>query len=157
MRTLGYLHILISLLWTFLFFLLGLTIWLAVPYEAATTAPSPDTALLVNDAPVMDPAVQATADLGKRLFKNNCGTCHNRNMTSDLTGPALAGVRDRWADFPKTDLLAWVRNSLGLVEAGHPRAVEVYETWKKSNMPAFHHLSDADIEAILVYVDNVAQ
>ena len=34
--------------------------------------------------------------LGSVLFKNQCASCHNKNMRDDLTGPALAGVEKRW-------------------------------------------------------------
>ena len=34
---------------------------------------------------------------GRNLFYSNCASCHNRNMTSDMTGPALAGFEERWA------------------------------------------------------------
>ncbi|MDP4710067.1 MAG: cytochrome c class I, partial [Saprospiraceae bacterium] len=62
-------------------------------------------------------------DAGKTLFRNNCGQCHARDMKSNLTGPALGGVEGRWADYPKEDLYSWIRNSQGMINAGHPRAV----------------------------------
>ena len=34
---------------------------------------------------------------GKTLFQNNCASCHNKNMKSDLTGPALGDVDPRVA------------------------------------------------------------
>lgn len=90
---------------------------------------------------------------GKDLFKNNCASCHNRNMHADLTGPALGGVRERWAAYPQTDLYQWVRNSQSLVSAGHPRAQELWKKWSPTIMTSFNSLQDADIEAILTYVD----
>ena len=34
------------------------------------------------------PMLSPTAQKGKDLFKNNCASCHNRDMQSNLTGPA---------------------------------------------------------------------
>lgn len=90
---------------------------------------------------------------GKALFKNNCATCHNRNMTDDLTGPALGGVTNRWADFPKEDLYKWIRNSQKLISEKHPRAVKVSEEWDNAIMNAFPNLKDEEIEAILTYIE----
>ena len=90
---------------------------------------------------------------GKKLFRNKCASCHADNMRDDLTGPALGGVRERWADYPAGDLAAWIRNSGKLIKSGHPRANEVYRAWDKSRMPAFRGLSDADVADLLGYVD----
>ena len=65
--------------------------------------------------------LQAQPD-GKALFKKNCASCHNKNMKDDMTGPALGGAEERWADYPREDLYSWVRNSAGMIQAGHPRA-----------------------------------
>ena len=32
----------------------------------------------------------AELDQGMQLFKNNCGSCHAKNMKAKMTGPALA-------------------------------------------------------------------
>lgn len=96
-------------------------------------------------------------DAGKASFKNNCASCHNKNMKDDLTGPALGGVQERWGSYPKTDLYKWIRNSQGLIASGHPRAAELWAKWKGNGMmTAFPNLSDQEIEDILAYVDGVA-
>ena len=41
----------------------------------------------------------ANAQDGKALFQANCASCHAVNKK--LTGPALAGVEDRWPDKAK--------------------------------------------------------
>ncbi len=96
---------------------------------------------------------QANIDQGKALFKDKCASCHNKNMKDDLTGPALGGTEERWADFPREDLYAWVRNSQKQIQNGHPRAVELWSTWQPTIMNNFTELSDEDIESILAYVD----
>ncbi len=89
---------------------------------------------------------------GKTLFKNNCASCHNKNMKDDLTGPALKGVEERWEAYPREDLYRWVRNSLLMVDEGHPRAVEVFKENNGDEMTAFPSLTDEEIEAILAYI-----
>lgn len=98
-------------------------------------------------------AQEADVEAGKTLFRNLCASCHNKDMKSDLTGPALGGVEDRWAAFPQEDLYSWIRNSQALVKSGHPRAVEIYNQWKQVPMTAFTSLTDAEIANILGYIN----
>lgn len=93
---------------------------------------------------------------GKALFKTNCAACHNRNMKDDMTGPALAGVEDRWRDYPKEDLYEWIRNAQRLVQEGHPKAVKLYNEWNKTIMTPFSKLTDEEIEAILFYIEETS-
>lgn len=99
------------------------------------------------------PVLSPTAQRGKDLFKNNCAACHNRDMKSNLTGPALGGVQKRWAAYPRSDLYQWIRNSQALIDAGHPRAQELWNKWKPVIMTPSSSLKDEDIEAILTYVE----
>ncbi len=96
----------------------------------------------------------ADADVGAGIFKNQCASCHNRNMKDDLTGPALGQVEARWAEWPREDLYAWIRNSQGMISQGHPRAVAVWNEWKPTIMTNFPALTDAEIESILLYINN---
>lgn len=98
---------------------------------------------------------QADVELGKTLFKNQCASCHNKNMKDNLTGPALGGVQDRWADYPQEDLYTWIRNSQAMIADGHPRAVELWAQWKPTVMNAFPNLTDREIESMLAYIDGV--
>jgi len=93
-----------------------------------------------------------TADAGKTLFQNYCASCHNKNMKDDLTGPALGGVQDRWAAYPREDLYAWIKNSQVLIKEGHPRAVELWTKYK-TLMNAFPSMTPEEMESILLYVD----
>jgi cytochrome c551/c552 len=86
---------------------------------------------------------------GKALFQQKCASCHA--IDKRLTGPALKGVEDRWAD--KTKLYAWIRNSAAVVKSGYPRAVEVFNEFSKIQMTAFPELTDKDIDAILTYIN----
>ncbi len=98
---------------------------------------------------------EPSIDEGKALFKANCANCHAKNMKSKLTGPALAGLEDRWADYPREDLYSWVRNSQKLIASGHPRANELWNEWG-SIMNNFPNLTDEQIEGIILYVNGVA-
>ncbi len=93
------------------------------------------------------------AAAGKLVYKNYCGACHHKDMKTDMTGPALGGVEERWADYPREDLYEWIRNSQGMIASGHPLAVELWEKWKPVQMSAFPNLTDEDIENVLAYIE----
>jgi cytochrome c2 len=97
---------------------------------------------------------QAGIEAGKTLFKNKCASCHNKDMKSKMTGPALGGAQERWGD--DVALYSWIRNSAAMVSKGHPRAVAIYNEFNKSVMTAFPELSDADIANILGYINCTA-
>jgi len=101
--------------------------------------------------------LSAQPDLGegKELFRANCATCHNKNMKQDMTGPALGGVEERWADYPREDLYSWIKASQAMIQSGHPRATELWNQWKPNIMQNFGNLSDTQIDNILAYVDDV--
>ena len=94
-----------------------------------------------------DPAV------GQTIFANQCGSCHNRNMKDNLTGPALGGVQGRWEN--EADLYAWIRNSQAMIAQGHPRAVELWNQWKPTVMNNLTGLTDDEIAGLLAYIDGV--
>ena len=97
-------------------------------------------------------SVNTQAQDGKAIFQAKCAACHA--IDKNLTGPALKGLEERWPE--KADLYSWVRNSAALIKAGHPRAVAVYAEYNKIQMPAFPELKDADIDAILAYINTAA-
>ncbi len=96
---------------------------------------------------------EAAIKEGKTLFKGQCATCHAKDMKTKSTGPALGGVEERWADYPKEDLYAWIRGSQQMVQAGHPKATELWDEWKPTVMTNFPNLSDAQIDNILAYIN----
>lgn len=95
---------------------------------------------------------QPSVDAGKTTFRNYCGSCHATDMKTAATGPALGGVEDRWADYPQEELYAWIRNSQKLIADGHPRAVELWDTWKPTVMTAYPNLTDDEIASVLLYI-----
>lgn len=94
--------------------------------------------------------------LGDQIFGVQCATCHAKNMKTDATGPALAGVEERWADYPREDLYAWIRNSQRMISNGHPRALQLWNDWKPVVMNAFPALTDDEIEGLLAYINGVS-
>ena len=94
---------------------------------------------------------QLNAQDGKALFSANCASCHAVNKK--LTGPALAGVEDRWPE--KKNLYAWIKNSAAFLKTGDPYATKLYEEYNKTAMNNFPGLADADIDAILAYIKTV--
>lgn len=104
--------------------------------------------LLVFGSLLMSPLANMAQD-GKQLFNQKCASCHA--IDKKLVGPALKGVEDRWPE--KAQLYAWIRNSAAVVKSGYPRAVEVYNEYNKVQMTAFPELKDADIDAILAYIN----
>jgi cytochrome c2 len=74
-----------------------------------------------------------TADQGKELFNaKGCAACHAKDMMTDLTGPALAGVRDRWEN--QDELYRWVRESSKMIEEGHEYGTALFEKFNKVPM-----------------------
>ena len=94
---------------------------------------------------------QLNAQDGKALFSQNCASCHAVNKK--LTGPALAGVEDRWPE--KKNLYAWIKNSAAFLKTGDPYANNLYNEYNKTAMNLFPSLSEKDIDAILAYIKSV--
>jgi mono/diheme cytochrome c family protein len=89
---------------------------------------------------------------GKALFQQNCATCHA--VTKNLTGPALAGIEERVPD--KKLLYAWIRNNQAVLQSGNKYFNDLYIQWNKTAMNLFPSLTDAEIDAILAYVNTAA-
>ena len=106
-----------------------------------------------TSSPQAKPAPTAEERLARRVFRANCASCHAADLKTNLTGPALAGAPARWADYPADDLRAWIRNAPALVAAGHPRAEELVADYDGVVMPAFPQLADAEVEALIGWLE----
>lgn len=95
------------------------------------------------------PADAALYAQGEKLFKGNCASCHK--VDAKMTGPALQGARARWEG--QGDIYAWIKNSAAYLKTGNAYATKLFEEWNKVPMPA-QAVTDAEIDAILYYVDN---
>lgn len=125
--------------------------------QDATEAPQEEGTTAEADAPAPQEAAAGAPNLdaGKSIFIGQCGQCHARDMKSKLTGPALGGVEQRWADYPQEDLYRWIRASQAMISEGHPRATELWNEWKPTQMLNFPDLSDQDIANVLAYIKGV--
>lgn len=97
------------------------------------------------------------AELGKSLFRNNCAACHAADMKTGLTGPALGGMTKRWeGKGGKEALYSWIRDSQRMIEKGeNERAMALWNEWKPTVMNSFHNLTDEELDAIVIYVEQV--
>jgi mono/diheme cytochrome c family protein len=92
----------------------------------------------------------AYAQDGKALFQANCAQCHNPIKV--VTGPALKGVSERVPD-PKL-LHAWIHNNQQVLASGNVYFNNLYHQYGNAQMNTFPGLTDAEIDAILKYVNN---
>lgn len=83
---------------------------------------------------------------GKKLYRANCASCHT--LFTDMVGPALAGVEDRWPS--KKLLYQWIRNWNKAVITGDAYAKKM-KSWSPAAMNMFD-FTDAEIDAILDYI-----
>ena len=90
---------------------------------------------------------------GKELFLMKCASCHNNDMVSDMTGPALFGVRERWKKYGDEALFRWIQNNQALIDEQHPKAL-VVRNWAETDMTIFNELDSTDISAILAYIES---
>lgn len=92
------------------------------------------------------PTDEAAINEGKTLFNNNCTVCHAIN--DRLVGPALKNVHERRD-------LAWlqqfIKNSQAVIQSGDDYAVNLYNEYNKTLMPAFD-FSDEQIASIIGYI-----
>src|ERR1700748_1375119 len=86
---------------------------------------------------------------GKALFQTNCASCHN--PVRKILGPALQGVTQRVPD--KKLLYDWIHNNQKVLASGNQDFNTLYNDYNKTAMNVFPNLSDAEIGAILNYVE----
>ena len=92
------------------------------------------------------PVDQATLSKGKESFTKNCMGCHN--FLQDGIGPQLAGITEE-------NSVNWIRDFIRdpkrVIESGDTTAKKLFKRYK-TIMPSFGHLSDAELNAILGYI-----
>jgi mono/diheme cytochrome c family protein len=87
---------------------------------------------------------------GKAIFQSNCASCHS--LFKDLTGPALAGVTERIPD--RKLVYKWVRNPGAILKSGNVYFNTLKKRFGGVQMTSFEDLSDAEIDAIISYIEN---
>lgn len=107
------------------------------------------TAIVLMVSALVNPLrAEGDAELGKKLFKANCASCHK--LDKKLIGPALGGVSQRRSE---EWLLAWIRNNAALRASGDADAIAIFEEYGGSIMTPFENLSEEDIKNIIAYTD----
>lgn len=94
--------------------------------------------------------LSANAIKGKKLFKENCASCHA--LDKYITGPGLVGVETRWPS--KKLLYMWINNWQKAVATGDPYANMIKDV-SPTAMSNFN-FSDEEIDSILAYINESA-
>jgi cytochrome c2 len=88
-------------------------------------------------------------DVGEKLFKENCKSCHKIHEVS--VGPALSGITERR---PKKWIYAFIQNSAALINKKDTMAINLFNKYNKAEMTAFHSLTKPQIDSILIYIES---
>ena len=100
---------------------------------------------------LMSVASATETELGEKLYREHCASCHAFGRI--LTGPDLTNINElRTEEW----LILFIRDSKLLIESGDVVANEIYRQYKFTEMPPFE-LSDEDIKAILLYIENYSE
>ena len=89
---------------------------------------------------------------GKSLFKANCASCHNMNMKSDMTGPALSGAYGRW-DNDVSEMTEFIRNPNAYLETKADKRLKDLSKKVDGNMQAFPDITEDEVRAIVEFVE----
>lgn len=91
----------------------------------------------------------ANAQDGGALFKLKCAACHTVG-TNKLVGPGLAGINEKRS---QEWLIKWIKDAPAFIATGDADAIAVFEEFNKMPMIPFPDMTDADVIAILAYID----
>lgn len=142
----------VGFVWQGFFLMLVVLAGLGFVYVLGSIRLAPPVAevLTCGTVSVKDPVLYGAAGEGAKLFQDNCASCHRAEK--DLTGPALLEASERIKD--RKLLRAWVRNSSAVLKSGNKYFNDLYNKWNKTPMTSFPTLTDAEIDAIFLYINN---
>jgi glucose/arabinose dehydrogenase/mono/diheme cytochrome c family protein len=89
----------------------------------------------------------ASIAAGETSFTKNCSGCHN--FKQDGIGPQLSGVT---GTLSPDWLLHFIKNSQQLIASGDASANQLFTRYKKSVMPPFESLQDAEVKQLIAYM-----
>ena len=89
---------------------------------------------------------------GEQLFQQ-CKACHTIGQ-GKLLGPDLLDISKRQ---DKEWIKNFIKSSQTMIKNGDPDAVAIFEEFNKLVMIDYRHLPDADIEAIIKYIDSFSK
>ena len=119
----------------------------AFAQDSTATVASSDSDATADNIPTNEAAISA----GAALFQGNCTVCHAINEV--VIGPALKNVHQQH-ELPW--LISFIRNSQKVIQSGDEYAVNLYNEYNKTVMPAFDY-SDEEITNILAYIKSESQ
>ncbi len=96
-----------------------------------------------------------SVDKGKELFKNRaCAACHDIKMKTDLVGPNLKDVEERWES--KEELFGYIKNPQSFLDKGHKYATKLFEKYNRMSMPPTVGITDKQLESILQFIKSAS-
>jgi len=105
-----------------------------------------------NPVPLLENPAAANLKAGEQLFKQNCAMCHSENLSTNLTGPALACLEQGENKRERAWLLRFTRNSQKMIAEKDPLAVCNWIAWRPVVMTSFDSLTDLQINQIYDYI-----
>lgn len=105
------------------------------------------TKFTIIDKDSYDKLIALEPSTGKKLFIQNCASCHSPNV--DIVGPKMKGVADK-----RTNewLKKMITNGDALINSGDKEAVALYKNWNNIKHPNFERLSSEEVTAIIDYL-----
>jgi cytochrome c2 len=89
---------------------------------------------------------------GKNSFRRNCSGCHS--IHQEIYGPMLGSItKKRSEDW----LISFIKNSRKVIGTGDTYALALFKKFNYQQMPAFEHLPESEIRAILYYIELESQ
>lgn len=90
---------------------------------------------------------------GKELFKMSCASCHNKNMNSHSTGPALKGFMNRWNNDTTLVYQYLTKGNAFENTAKNTRYNELINEDYYINYKHSSNLSELEFEQLLTYIE----
>ncbi len=96
-----------------------------------------------------------SVEKGQELFKKRtCAACHDIKMKTDLVGPNLKGVGERWKS--KEELFKYIKNPQSFIDKNHKYATELFEKYNRIPMPPTVGITDEQLESILLFIKSAS-
>ncbi|AWU40056.1 cytochrome C [Blattabacterium punctulatus] len=93
--------------------------------------------------------IEGDFENGKKIFKQNCTSCHSLDLEKKMIGPALYGVTEKrnreW-------LHKWIVDNKSLRNSGDLDAISIYKEYGNVEMNSFNQLSEKQIDDILYFI-----
>ena len=119
------------------------------PLTATTLFPTEENKLFCGTASMPSIEVTTAYPVGKKLFQQNCQSCHTLNK--NLTGPALGGFVNRGPWSNEKNIYDWIHNPAAFIKKN--KYTQQLQLEYGVIMPAFPELSEKEIDDIVAYLN----